>query len=1649
MQMHMKLRFRVIAMCLVAVLLIGVFPSGAVYADDNDNIGEGTPGDSSQVQVMEEAPETGPDVVLTTETPETEETLTVSEQATDPETTSGDASEEDSAAELDVEPEEIDEETATEEIPETSEGEVTPQVTDPEELEIVALNEKLLDAVSNDYSLLYKLSSTKQADLETVMQAMGIAETVSVEDFQAYLADIQTQTGEINAALAEDLSLRYSLSDEDAMETFGVDQITLDLYSIRLDAVQELVTEAKDESSANFTELMYVLGRITSVTEVVPEKESISGQNTDTVAEENTALRDAVSGLLGGADESLATALIKAMATATTRRRAVAASDFTLSSVTTGDYIGFYDNPRSCDGGYSVIPLWVMPTEDYINGSAATRESDANIAYCFNYSYTQPMNRLNGSYLYYTSDGIYSITGVYCYYDKSADVDADTFTAVAQNERLTGQELYDKIISIGLNGYPHNYSGYNDGSVSDKAFRVLTQLAIWYYTDSKYINTSAMTSAEKTLFEKLINGDNLPRSVIDDNGVIDLYTSTGIAFDADTKTYQNLLSVGKVDSVVKSYSLTLEKNIEGSSTQMAQSFRFNLTLTDANGDPVTGTYGVTIKQDGTVTSTSTVTLTDGTTAATLKNGQSLTINGLPEGYHYVIQETEISTTASLAGYVTEATASSGTSQYDADSRTMTGQAQVQVEDDDPLDTTVAFTNTGLSSLSLSKTVVGDSDQTDFYFDVTLTDENGLPITGTYKVTTKTVSSSNGTDTTSSSSSTRTITDGKLSLTLQHQQTFTIEGLPMGYSYTITETAPTSSDCRTLATGSQTYDESARTASGSNVTDYETAVKYTNQYPVADGHSLTITKKMTVPDGTDPQVAAAAMDEYFTFKIYLFRYQSTSWYALTSAGVANNSFSVYSTAEDGVEVPSYTSLAFVQIQGDGLANSGSDWYDYAEVKLKAGQSITIQGLPNPTNNGSNGFCYKVVEVPSDGYSTEVTTWGWSKTSSWDKSANQATSIKYPSGWSYYYKDEEGPFAQVCNINYAENKAWVNAGVTFTNTLTDRRTLTLTKQVEDDSGYEDDKTFELEVRLFREGTTRTALSGTFPVEYQKNGVTTGTGTLNFVEKSSIARGVATVSLKSGESIVIKNLPTNMGYETMELNAEDYDTSFDYVTTAGGTGTVTGTSAYSTVDGETVPYIRVGYATGDGRLDLATTVYNSVHAFTLSKTVLGTEEEQNQNFQFRITLTTSGNDPISGTYTVVSSSTDNAIAPNYKSLTFDSNGQAVVTLSHGQSITIMGLPDGYNATAAELNVDTERYTTQVQVDGGTASNGTSATVNTSSTSTHRNSIAFTNRSKKIRLSVSKTVDGNANTNDMMQSFLFTVKLYTVGTDGSQQAISKSFLENGNITFDSTVFGVEPLTEDDVTITENGTQTVLQFYLKDGQVVNLENLPTGTYYTVIEPEPGRENGGLKQNADLSYYNSTLTYTDISGNETSQALITGYREISNHALEESNDVAFTNTRTDTLTVKKTITDNVSGNKSFTFDLTLKGKDGSPISGTYGGVTVTDGKATLTLKGGESRTLTGLPEGTTYTVEETNASQFVTTVEIIGDDGTVDNENRTASGTVYGGTVVNFTNDQEETQLIPTTGIRTDVLPFGIMAAFALGLGLVLMIRKRKAGKEM
>ena len=96
------------------------------------------------------------------------------------------------------------------------------------------------------------------------------------------------------------------------------------------------------------------------------------------------------------------------------------------------------------------------------------------------------------------------------------------------------------------------------------------------------------------------------------------------------------------------------------------------------------------------------------------------------------------------------------------------------------------------------------------------------------------------------------------------------------------------------------------------------------------------------------------------------------------------------------------------------------------------------------------------------------------------------------------------------------------------------------------------------------------------------------------------------------------------------------------------------------------------------------------------------------------------------------------------------------------------------------------------------------------------------------------------------------------------------------------------------------------------------------------------------------------------------------------------------LEVSKTTNGNAGEtDKEFHFTVTLTNR--TSLSGTYGGMTFTNGVAQFTLKNGESKTATNLPVGTTYTVveAEADAGGYVTTVT---SSGTVDG--KTAKGTI-------------------------------------------------------
>jgi len=79
--------------------------------------------------------------------------------------------------------------------------------------------------------------------------------------------------------------------------------------------------------------------------------------------------------------------------------------------------------------------------------------------------------------------------------------------------------------------------------------------------------------------------------------------------------------------------------------------------------------------------------------------------------------------------------------------------------------------------------------------------------------------------------------------------------------------------------------------------------------------------------------------------------------------------------------------------------------------------------------------------------------------------------------------------------------------------------------------------------------------------------------------------------------------------------------------------------------------------------------------------------------------------------------------------------------------------------------------------------------------------------------------------------------------------------------------------------------------------------------------------------------------------------------------------------------------KEFTFTLTLTDAAGKPLSGSYvlndtASIEVQDGEAAITLKGGESVVISGLPASTRYSVTETEAAGFTTVSE--GESGVIE-----------------------------------------------------------------
>lgn len=170
--------------------------------------------------------------------------------------------------------------------------------------------------------------------------------------------------------------------------------------------------------------------------------------------------------------------------------------------------------------------------------------------------------------------------------------------------------------------------------------------------------------------------------------------------------------------------LTVSKTVSGNLGDKNKAFTFTVALDDTS---INGTYGD-------------MTFIDGVAEFTLKHGESATATGLPEGVKYTVVESDND------GYTV----------------TKTGDTGTIVENETQ---TAAFENhMDAGDLTVTKTVTGDGDkQKDFIFTVTLSDKS---INGTY--------------------GDMTFVNGVATFTLRDGGHKTASGLPVGVTYTVTE-----------------------------------------------------------------------------------------------------------------------------------------------------------------------------------------------------------------------------------------------------------------------------------------------------------------------------------------------------------------------------------------------------------------------------------------------------------------------------------------------------------------------------------------------------------------------------------------------------------------------------------------------------------------------------------------------------------------------------------------------------------------------------------------------------------------------------------------------------------------------------------------------
>ena len=468
-----------------------------------------------------------------------------------------------------------------------------------------------------------------------------------------------------------------------------------------------------------------------------------------------------------------------------------------------------------------------------------------------------------------------------------------------------------------------------------------------------------------------------------------------------------------------------------------------------------------------------------------------------------------------------------------------------------------------------------------------------------------------------------------------------------------------------------------------------------------------------------------------------------------------------------------------------------------------------------------------------------------------------------------------------------------------------------------------------------------------------------------------GAASITLKDGESKTIEGLPNGASYTVVEKEAD----TDGYVTTYSGN-----TSGTISEDAAAV----VAF----------TNTRDTFGNLEVSKSVEGNDADTTKEFGFRVTLS------------------DDSINGNYKDMNFV-DGVAEFTLKHGEKAAAEGLPNGITYEVEEM--DAADYVVEAEGKTGTITDEEIA-----------EAVFINTRNTYGDLEVSKSVAGNDADTEKEFGFKVTLSDLTIhGVHGDMEfedGVAEFTLKHGEKAVaedlpNGITYEVEEIDAADYVVEAEGeTGTIDDEVVAKAAFIN--NRDTFGNLNVTKTVKGNDADKTKEfgfkvtldaevngtYGDMTFAGGVAEFTLTDGEiatatglpngigytveETNSAdyVITSRGENGTIDDEVSATAAFINTR-DTygdLTVTKSVAGNdADTGKEFTFTVTLSD---AKLAGVYGDMTFENGIATVVLKGGESATAAGLPNGMGYSVLEADYSEDGYVVTYDGKTGAIDDE---------------------------------------------------------------